>query len=34
MIGVEDLIAMKLFAGGIQDIEDVRGILDVSRDHP
>ena len=32
MIGVEDLIAMKLFAGGIQDLEDVRGILEVSRD--
>jgi len=32
IIGAEDLIAMKLFAGGVQDINDVRGILDVSRE--
>lgn len=32
MIGVEDLIAMKLFAGGVQDLEDVRGILEVSKE--
>jgi len=30
IIGVEDLIAMKIFAGGLQDLEDVRGILKVS----
>jgi len=32
MIGVEDLIAMKLGAGGVQDLEDVRGILQVSKE--
>jgi hypothetical protein len=30
ILGAEDLITMKLFAGGIQDLEDVRGILQVS----
>lgn len=30
IIGAEDLIAMKMFAGGFQDLEDVRGILHVS----
>lgn len=30
IIAAEDLIAMKMFAGGIQDLEDVRGILQVS----
>lgn len=30
IIGPEDLIAMKMFAGGFQDLEDVRGILHVS----
>jgi hypothetical protein len=30
IIGAEDLIAMKIFAGGPQDLEDVRGILQVS----
>ena len=30
IIGAEDLIAMKTFAGGLQDLEDVRGILQVS----
>lgn len=29
-LGAEDLVAMKLFAGGGNDIEDVRGILQVS----
>lgn len=29
-LGAEDLIAMKLFAGGGRDVEDVRGILQVS----
>jgi hypothetical protein len=32
VIGPEDLIGMKLFAGGPQDMIDVRGILQVSRD--
>jgi len=32
IIGAEDLVAMKVFAGGPQDLEDVRGILSVSRD--
>jgi hypothetical protein len=31
VIAVEDLIAMKVFADGFQDLEDVRGILQVSR---
>ena len=31
--GIEDLIAMKLFAGGTQDREDVRGILQVAGDN-
>lgn len=30
MIGVEDFIAMKVFAGGQKDIEDVKGALQVS----
>src|SRR5262245_24782943 len=30
IIAVEDLIPMKISAGGIQDLEDVRGILQVS----
>jgi hypothetical protein len=30
IIGAEDLIAMKIFAGGPQDLEDVRGIFQVS----
>jgi hypothetical protein len=30
ILGVEDLIPMKVFAGGIQDLEDVRGMLQVS----
>jgi hypothetical protein len=32
ILGAEDLIGMKLFAGGPQDISDVRGILAVSGD--
>ena len=32
IVSAEDLIGMKLFAGGVQDIEDVRGILQVSRE--
>lgn len=28
----EDLIGMKIFAGGTQDLTDVRGILHVSRE--
>jgi hypothetical protein len=32
VIGAEDLIAMKLFAGGPQDVMDVRGILQVWRE--
>ena len=31
IISAEDLIAMKIFAGGPQDLEDVRGILQVSQ---
>jgi len=30
IVGAEDLVAMKLFAGGVQDLEDVRGVLAVS----
>jgi len=30
MIGPEDLIAMKIFAGGVKDLEDVRGIIQIS----
>ena len=30
IIAAEDLIAMKIFAGGTQDLEDVRGIFHVS----
>lgn len=30
ILGLEDLVAMKVFAGGPQDLEDVRGILQVS----
>jgi hypothetical protein len=32
IIGAEDLIAMKIFAGGVQDLIDVRGILKVSQE--
>lgn len=32
IIAPEDLIGMKLFASGPQDLEDVRGILQVSRE--
>lgn len=32
MIGIDDFIAMKIFAGGPRDIEDVRGVLKVSRE--
>ena len=32
-ISLEDLIAMKVFAGGHRDLEDVKGILQVSREH-
>jgi len=32
IIAAEDLIAMKVFARGVQDLEDVRGILQVSGD--
>ena len=32
ILGVEDLITMKIFAGGIQDLEDVQGILQVSNE--
>jgi predicted nucleotidyltransferase len=32
IVGGEDLIAMKLFAGGVQDLEDVKGIIQVSRE--
>ena len=32
MIGPEDLIAMKIFAGGMKDLEDVRGIISISGD--
>ena len=31
MIGIEDFIAMKIFAGGPRDTDDVRGVLQVSR---
>jgi hypothetical protein len=30
IIGADDLVGMKVFAGGPQDLEDVRGILQVS----
>lgn len=30
IIGPEDLIAMKVFAGSPKDIQDVRGVLDIS----
>lgn len=30
IVSVEDFIAMKIFAGGPQDIEDVKGVLKVS----
>jgi hypothetical protein len=33
VIAAEDLIGMKIFAGGPQDMLDVRGILQVSREH-
>jgi hypothetical protein len=32
LMGLEDLIAMKVFSGGPQDILDVRGILEVSHE--
>ena len=32
-IGLEDLVAMKVFAGGIRDLSDVKGILQVSGEH-
>jgi hypothetical protein len=32
IIGPEDLVAMKVFAGGTKDLEDVRGIINVSGD--
>lgn len=32
MIGIDDFIAMKIFAGGPLDIADVRGVLNVSRE--
>jgi hypothetical protein len=32
-IGLEDLVAMKVFAGGHRDLEDVNGILQVSGRH-
>jgi hypothetical protein len=32
IIAAEDLVGMKIFAGGFQDLEDVRGILQVSRE--
>jgi hypothetical protein len=31
LIGVEDFIAMKLFAGSPKDLSDVTGVLQVSR---
>jgi uncharacterized nucleotidyltransferase DUF6036 len=31
-ISAEDLVAMKVFAGGLQDLEDVKGILRVSKE--
>jgi hypothetical protein len=33
VIAAEDLIGMKIFAGGAQDMIDARGILEVSREH-
>ena len=30
MIGIEDFVAMKIFAGGAQDIQDVLGVLQIS----
>lgn len=30
IMAAEDLIPMKIFAGGFQDLEDVKGILQVS----
>ena len=33
IIGVEDFIAMKIFAGSAKDIDDVKGVLAVSRKH-
>ena len=30
IVGMEDFIAMKIFAGGPKDIEDVRGVLRIS----
>ncbi|HLG18465.1 MAG TPA: hypothetical protein VI895_01450 [Bdellovibrionota bacterium] len=32
IIGAEDFIAMKIFAGGPKDMDDVRGVLEVSRE--
>lgn len=31
LIGIEDFIAMKIFAGSPKDIDDVRGVLNISR---
>lgn len=30
IVGIEDFIAMKIFAGGSKDVEDVRGVLKIS----
>ena len=32
MIGIDDFVAMKIFAGAARDLDDVRGVLRVSRD--
>jgi len=32
MIGPEDLIAMKIFSGSMKDLEDVRGVINISGD--
>lgn len=32
LVGIEDLIAMKIFAGGPKDLNDVTGVLEVSCD--
>ena len=32
VVGIEDFIAMKIFAGSQKDLADVTGALDVSRD--
>jgi len=33
MIGVEDFIAMKIFAGGQKDINDIKGVLEISKEN-